>query len=149
MPLTKGYLSKSISKNIKMEKKAGKPMKQAVAIALSTAHEKEGQMMQYRTLTPKYAKNKKPVKVRKPSKPIDGINHRLLREQAEAAAQAEAQAAAEVVEAVDTAPEDDAAPTRAELEAKATELGIRFDGRTKDKKLGQLIQDRLSAPTGE
>jgi hypothetical protein len=44
---------------------------------------------------------------------------------------------------------EDAAPTRAELEAKATELGIRFDGRTKDKKLGQLIQDRLSAPTGE
>jgi hypothetical protein len=105
--------------------------------------------MQERILTPKYAKNKKPVKVRKPSKPIDGINHRLLREQAEAAAQAEAQAAAEVLEAVDTAPEDDAAPTREELEAKAKELGIRFDGRTGDKKLGQLIQDRLSAPTGE
>jgi hypothetical protein len=101
--------------------------------------------MQEKILTPKYAKNRKPVKVRKPSKPIDGINHRLLREQAEAAAQAEAQA----VEVVDTAPEDDAAPTREELEAKATELGIRFDGRTKDKKLGQLIQDRLSAPTGE
>jgi len=101
--------------------------------------------MQEKILTPKYAKNRKPVKVRKPSKPIDGINHRLLREQAEAAAQAEAQA----VEVVDTAPEDDASPTREELEAKATELGIRFDGRTKDKKLGQLIQDRLSAPTGE
>ena len=101
--------------------------------------------MQEKILTPKYAKNRKPVKVRKPSKPIDGINHRLLREQAEA----EAQAAAQVVEVVDTAPEDDAAPTREELEAKATELGIRFDGRTKDKKLGQLIQDRLSAPTGE
>jgi len=101
--------------------------------------------MQEKILTPKYAKNRKPVKVRKPSKPIDGINHRLLREQAEAAAQAEAQA----VEVVDTGPEDDAAPTREELEAKATELGIRFDGRTKDKKLGQLIQDRLSAPTGE
>jgi hypothetical protein len=101
--------------------------------------------MQEKILTPKYAKNRKPVKVRKPSKPIDGINHRLLREQAEAAAQAEAQA----VEVVDTAPEDDVAPTREELEAKATELGIRFDGRTKDKKLGQLIQDRLSAPTGE
>jgi len=101
--------------------------------------------MQEKILTPKYAKNRKPVKVRKPSKPIDGINHRLLREQAEAAAQAEAQA----VEVVDTAPEDEAAPTREELEAKATELGIRFDGRTKDKKLGQLIQDRLSAPTGE
>lgn len=101
--------------------------------------------MQERILTPKYLKNRKPVKVRKPSKPIDGINHRLLREQAEAAAQAEVQAA----EVVDTVPEDDAAPTREELEAKATELGIRFDGRTKDKKLGQLIQDRLSAPTGE
>ena len=102
--------------------------------------------MQERILTPKYAKNRKPVKVRKPSKPIDGINHRLLREQAEAAAKAEAQAF-EPVESAD--PEDDAAPTRAELEAKATELGIRFDGRTRDKKLGQLIQDKLSAPTGE
>ena len=101
--------------------------------------------MQDNILTPKHRKGKKPVKVRKPSKPIDGINHRLLAEQAAAAAQAEAQA----VEVVETAPEDDAAPTRAELEAKATELGIRFDGRTKDKKLGQLIQDRLSAPTGE
>jgi hypothetical protein len=103
--------------------------------------------MQEKILTPKYAKNRKPVKVRKPSKPIDGINHRLLREQAEAAAQAEAQTAAEAVEVVEAVPEDDAAPTRAELEAKATELGIRFDGRTKDKKLGQLIQDKLSEPT--
>lgn len=42
---------------------------------------------------------------------------------------------------------EDAPPTRAELEAKATELKIRFDGRTKDKKLGQLIQDRLTDPT--
>ena len=92
-------------------------------------------------LTPRYAKNKKPVKVRKPSKPIDGINHRLIREQAEAAAKA--------AEAQAIVPEDDAAPTREELEAKATELGIRFDGRTKDKKLGQLIQDRLSENTGE
>lgn len=92
--------------------------------------------MQDIILMPRYRKNKKPVKVRKPSKPIDGINHRLLREQAEAAAQ-------EIV------PEDDALPTREELEAKATELGIRFDGRTKDKKLGQLIQDRLSENIGE
>ena len=97
--------------------------------------------MQDIILTPRYAKNKKPVKVRKPSKPIDGINHRLLREQAEAAAQAS--------EAQEIVPEDDALPTREELEAKATELGIRFDGRTKDKKLGQLIQDRLSENTGE
>lgn len=92
-------------------------------------------------LMPRYAKNKKPVKVRKPSKPIDGINHRLLREQAEAAAKA--------AEAQAIVPEDDALPTREELEEKATELGIRFDGRTKDKKLGQLIQDRLSENTGE
>jgi hypothetical protein len=95
--------------------------------------------MQDNILIPKYLRGKKPVKVRKPSRPIDGINYRLLREQEEAAAKAQAQA----VEAVDTAPDDDAPPTRAELEAKATELGIKFDGRTKDKKLGQLIQDKL------
>jgi hypothetical protein len=99
--------------------------------------------MQDIILMPRYAKNKKPIKVRKPSKPIDGINHRLLREQAEAAAAAQAAAAQAIV------PEDDALPTREELEAKATELGIRFDGRTKDKKLGKLIQDRLSENTGE
>jgi len=44
---------------------------------------------------------------------------------------------------------DDAPPTRSELEAKAAELGIKFDGRTTDKKLGQLIQDKLSTPAGE
>ena len=94
--------------------------------------------MQDNILMPKYGKNKNPIKKSRPSKPIDGINHRLLREQAAAAA------------AVVPAPEpviDDVAPTREELEAKATELGIRFDGRTKDKKLGQLIQDKLSEPT--
>ena len=85
---------------------------------------------------PKWAT--KPVKKKKPARPLD------WREQAKA--KAEAAAVAPVVQA-----DDDAAPTRAELEAKATELGIRFDGRTKDKKLGQLIQDRLSEqpPTGE
>jgi hypothetical protein len=102
--------------------------------------------MQDIILTPRYAKNKKPVKVRKPSKPIDGINHRLLAEQAAAA---EAQAQAQAQEVVDIEPVDESAPTREELEAKAIELGIRFDGRTKDKKLGQLIQDRLSENTGE
>jgi hypothetical protein len=73
-------------------------------------------------------KHKKPVKVRKPSRPLDGINHRLLAEQA----------------AQETVADDNKAPTREELEAKATELGIKFDGRTKDKKLGQLIEETLS-----
>lgn len=38
---------------------------------------------------------------------------------------------------------DNAPPTREELEAKATELGLKFDGRTSDKKLGELISTAL------
>lgn len=37
MPLIKGYSQKSISKNIRTELKAGKPRKQAIAIALDVA----------------------------------------------------------------------------------------------------------------
>lgn len=43
----------------------------------------------------------------------------------------------------DAVAEQFAPPTRAELESKATELGIRFDGRTSDKKLGALIAASL------
>lgn len=39
---------------------------------------------------------------------------------------------------------DDAPPTRAELEAKAKELGLTFDGRTSDAKLGKMIADKLA-----
>lgn len=37
MPLNKGKSKKAISENIKTERAAGKPEKQAVAIALNTA----------------------------------------------------------------------------------------------------------------
>ena len=87
--------------------------------------------MEKQVLMPKYMKGKKPIKKRKPSKPIDGINHRLLREQ---------ELAKEVVEV-----EDNSAPTRAELETMATELGLKFDGRTTDKRLSDKIDQALGA----
>jgi len=96
--------------------------------------------MQDNILMPKYRKNKKPVKVRKPSRPIDGINHRLLREQAAAAAAAPQ--APEVVETI--VPDDSEAPTRIELVEKAKELGLTFTKRTSDEKLLAMITEALN-----
>lgn len=39
---------------------------------------------------------------------------------------------------------DNSAPTRAELEQMATELGISFDGRTTDRKLAERIAERIA-----
>ncbi|MEY4761252.1 MAG: hypothetical protein RLZZ200_1108 [Pseudomonadota bacterium] len=42
-------------------------------------------------------------------------------------------------------PADDKPPTRAELEQKATELGIKFDKKTKDEDLAKKIAGALGA----
>lgn len=39
--------------------------------------------------------------------------------------------------------DDNSPPTRQELEQKATMLGIKFDGRTSDKKLGERITQAI------
>lgn len=47
------------------------------------------------------------------------------------------------VEAPVEVPADDTPPTRAELEQKAAEIGLKVDGRWSDKKLGEAIAAAL------
>jgi ribosomal protein L32E len=49
----------------------------------------------------------------------------------------------EVAEVAETIIESDSPPTREEMAIKARELGIKFDGRTSDKKLSLLIATAL------
>jgi len=41
--------------------------------------------------------------------------------------------------------DDESPPSREELEQKATELGLKFDGRTTDKRLAERIAEALAA----
>ncbi|CAB4152997.1 hypothetical protein UFOVP608_43 [uncultured Caudovirales phage] len=75
----------------------------------------------------------KRVQKPKPPKPVNKLDPKWSAEQ-------RAKAAAAVPEEV---PQDDAPVTREELEAKATELGIPFNGRTSNKKLSGLIATAL------
>lgn len=61
----------------------------------------------------------------------------------EASAAFEQEQAAEAAAAIAAITNPDAPPTRAELEQKCTELGIKFDGRNSDKKLRDLIAAAL------
>lgn len=63
----------------------------------------------------------------------------LAAQPAAAAGAADAGANAAVV------PADAAPPTRAELEQKAAELGVKFDGRTSDKTLAERIDAAMKA----
>lgn len=82
------------------------------------------------------ALSKKPLKKSarrlKPSRPLDGVNRRLMPKPTE-----------QIQESVEE-PSDDQPVTRAELVTKATELGLTFSKRTSDEKLLAMITDALS-----
>jgi ribosomal protein L32E len=80
---------------------------------------------------------RKAIKVHFPSP----MNVRV-REPIETVETVEAVEVFEIVEVAEVA-ESDAPPTREEMSIKARELGIKFDGRTSDKKLSSLIATAL------
>jgi hypothetical protein len=61
----------------------------------------------------------------------------------EAAAGKIAGNASKAADPVEEAIDDKSAPTRDELETKAKELGVSFNGRTSDKKLAERIAEAL------
>ena len=69
-----------------------------------------------------------------------------LKLQAQEAAQKAAGSLAGASEIPEVHEDDNAPPTRAELQAKATELGIKFDGRTSDKTLLAKIDAAMKGP---
>ena len=76
----------------------------------------------------------------------DGVACELLTvadESAQEAAEAEGWHVS--LDAAATPAQDPAETTREDLEARATELGLKFDGRTGDKKLAALIAEKLAA----
>ncbi len=74
-------------------------------------------------------------------------NYQLAESEADVSAALAAGWFASLPEAIDGVSliESDAPATRDELELKATELGIEFDGRTTDRKLAAKIADALGA----
>ena len=87
----------------------------------------------------------KPKPPRRPSKPLDGVNRRLAKPESVAAAPEPASASEPEPVAV---LEDNEPVTREELETKATELGIPFNGRTSNKKLTSLIETAMTQTAG-
>lgn len=71
-------------------------------------------------------------KPRKPSKPLDGINRRVL------------SVLKEEEKKEELSEEDNSEPSRSEMENKARELKLKFDGRTSDKKLLAMIDAALN-----
>ncbi len=99
---------------------------------------------------------------KRPSKPIDGVNHHEPKSTPPVVAPAPAPSATVVVPALplptaqdedepdpdeDEIPDDDAEPTRQELIQQARELGLKFGNRTSNEKLRSMIDEALSAPS--